>query len=210
MALAAWMTIKTAVVNVPFGGGKGAVRIDPAGMSARELERVTRRYTAEISLIIGPDRDIPAPDVNTNAQVMAWMMDTYSMTVGSLTTGVVTGKPANRRIVRTRGRNGPWRVHRGAQRCRQDWARHRRRAHRHTGVWQCRRLHCAMLSRRWRADCGDTGRDGHYRIGRRYQHCRTRSPYVSTTQARRLSRREVNPKRTPLGHAVRHPCPRSP
>jgi glutamate dehydrogenase (NAD(P)+) len=95
MALAAWMTVKTALVNVPFGGGKGAVRVDPARLSMAELERLTRRYTAEISLLIGPDRDIPAPDVNTNPQIMAWMMDTYSMTVGSLTTGVVTGKPVD-------------------------------------------------------------------------------------------------------------------
>lgn len=95
MALGAWMTIKTALVNVPFGGGKGAVRVDPGKLSMPELERLTRRYTAEISLMIGPDRDIPAPDVNTNPQIMAWMMDTYSMTVGSLTTGVVTGKPVN-------------------------------------------------------------------------------------------------------------------
>lgn len=93
MALAGWMTIKTAVVNLPFGGAKGAVRVNPATLSIGEIERVTRRYTAEVSLIIGPDRDIPAPDVNTNAQIMAWMMDTYSMTEGSLTTGVVTGKP---------------------------------------------------------------------------------------------------------------------
>ncbi|MFC5087638.1 Glu/Leu/Phe/Val family dehydrogenase [Microvirga arabica] len=95
MALSAWMTIKTALVNVPFGGGKGAVRVDPSQLSMSELERLTRRYTAEISLILGPDRDIPAPDVNTNPQIMAWIMDTYSMTVGSLTTGVVTGKPVN-------------------------------------------------------------------------------------------------------------------
>jgi glutamate dehydrogenase (NAD(P)+) len=95
MALGAWMTIKTALVNVPFGGGKGAVRVDPGKLSMPELERLTRRYTAEISMMIGPDRDIPAPDVNTNPQIMAWMMDTYSMTVGSLTTGVVTGKPVN-------------------------------------------------------------------------------------------------------------------
>lgn len=93
MALSAWMTIKTALVNVPFGGGKGAVRVDPASLSAAELERLTRRYTAEISFLIGPNQDIPAPDVNTNPQIMAWMMDSYSMAVGSMTTGVVTGKP---------------------------------------------------------------------------------------------------------------------
>jgi glutamate dehydrogenase (NAD(P)+) len=93
MALAAWMTIKNAAVNLPFGGAKGGVRVDPERLSLKELERLTRRYTSEIGLVIGPDRDIPAPDVNTNAQVMAWMMDTYSMNTGSTATGVVTGKP---------------------------------------------------------------------------------------------------------------------
>ncbi len=93
MALAAWMTIKNAAVNLPYGGAKGGVRCDPARLSRKELERVTRRYTSEIGLVIGPQVDIPAPDVNTNAQVMAWMMDTYSMNVGATATGVVTGKP---------------------------------------------------------------------------------------------------------------------
>jgi glutamate dehydrogenase (NAD(P)+) len=93
MALSAWMTIKNAAVNLPFGGAKGGIRVDPKKLSLKELERLTRRYTSEIGLIIGPDKDIPAPDVNTNAQIMAWMMDTYSMNVGSSATGVVTGKP---------------------------------------------------------------------------------------------------------------------
>lgn len=93
MALSAWMTVKTALVNVPFGGGKGAVRVDPKKLSASELERLTRRYTSEISFAIGPDRDIPAPDVNTNAQIMAWMVDTYAATSGAFKTNVVTGKP---------------------------------------------------------------------------------------------------------------------
>jgi glutamate dehydrogenase (NAD(P)+) len=93
MALAGWMTIKNAVVNVPFGGAKGGIRVDPRQLSASELERLTRRYTSEISSMIGPDKDIPAPDMNTNAQVMAWMMDTYSMGEGRTVTGVVTGKP---------------------------------------------------------------------------------------------------------------------
>ncbi|MGR4932679.1 Glu/Leu/Phe/Val dehydrogenase [Bradyrhizobium sp. CAR08] len=93
MALAAWMTIKNAVVGLPFGGGKGAVRVDPATLSRVELERLTRRYTIEIAHIIGVDKDIPAPDVNTNAQVMAWMMDAYALTKGQVVTGVVTGKP---------------------------------------------------------------------------------------------------------------------
>jgi len=95
MALSAWMTVKTAAVNLPFGGAKGGVRVDPKQLSMQELEKLTRRYTSEIGCIIGPQEDIPAPDVNTNAQIMAWMMDTYSMNVGSTVTGVVTGKPTH-------------------------------------------------------------------------------------------------------------------
>ena len=95
MALSAWMTIKNAAVNLPYGGGKGGIRIDPRKYSQGELERVTRRYTTEIGLIIGPEKDIPAPDVNTGPQTMAWMMDTYSMNVGRTATGVVTGKPVS-------------------------------------------------------------------------------------------------------------------
>jgi glutamate dehydrogenase/leucine dehydrogenase len=92
-ALAAWMTWKTATVNIPYGGGKGGVICDPKRMSKAELERMTRRYASEILPIIGPERDIPAPDVYTDAQTMAWIMDTYSMTVGYSALGVVTGKP---------------------------------------------------------------------------------------------------------------------
>ena len=92
-ALAAWMTWKCAVVDVPFGGGKGGVICDPRKLSQGELERITRRYTAGIMDILGPDRDVPAPDVNTNEQTMAWVMDTYSMHVRKTTTAVVTGKP---------------------------------------------------------------------------------------------------------------------
>jgi glutamate dehydrogenase (NAD(P)+) len=92
-ALAAWMTWKCAVAHVPFGGGKGGVICDPTRMSRRELEALTRRYVAEIIDAIGPDKDVPAPDVNTNDQVMAWVMDTYSMHVGYTATAVVTGKP---------------------------------------------------------------------------------------------------------------------
>ncbi len=92
-ALATWMTWKTATVNIPYGGGKGGVVCDPKKMSKGELERMTRRYASEILPIIGPDRDIPAPDVYTDAQTMAWIMDTYSMTVGHSSLGVVTGKP---------------------------------------------------------------------------------------------------------------------
>lgn len=93
MALAAWMTVKCAVLNLPFGGAKGGIRVDPRELSVKELERLTRRYTSEIGNIIGPQRDIPAPDVGTNAQVMAWIMDTWSMNAGATSTGVVTGKP---------------------------------------------------------------------------------------------------------------------
>ena len=94
-ALATWMTWKCAAVNIPYGGGKGGVICDPKRMSKAELERMTRRYTSEILPIIGPEQDIPAPDVYTDAQTMAWIMDTYSMTKGYSTLGVVTGKPVS-------------------------------------------------------------------------------------------------------------------
>jgi glutamate dehydrogenase (NAD(P)+) len=87
------MSIKNAVIGVPFGGAKGGVRVDPRLLSEPELERVTRRYTSEIGIVIGPDKDIPAPDVNTNEKIMAWMMDTYSIMHGATSTAVVTGKP---------------------------------------------------------------------------------------------------------------------
>jgi glutamate dehydrogenase (NAD(P)+) len=92
-ALAAWMTWKCAVVNIPFGGAKGGVICDPSKLSKTELERITRRYTAELSEWFGPERDVPAPDIGTNEQTMAWVMDTYSMHTRQATTAVVTGKP---------------------------------------------------------------------------------------------------------------------
>lgn len=95
MALSAWMTIKNAAVNLPFGGAKGGIRVDPKKLSLKELEKLTRRYTSEIGIVIGPQQDIPAPDMNTNAQIMAWMMDTYSANAGATVTGVVTGKPVH-------------------------------------------------------------------------------------------------------------------
>ncbi|WP_347250183.1 Glu/Leu/Phe/Val dehydrogenase [Zoogloea sp.] len=95
MALSAWMTVKNAVVNVPYGGAKGGVRVDPKQLSVAELERLTRRYTSEIHILLGQDKDIPAPDINTNEQTMAWIMDTYSMNEGRTTMGVVTGKPVS-------------------------------------------------------------------------------------------------------------------
>ncbi|MBI2170631.1 MAG: Glu/Leu/Phe/Val dehydrogenase [Chloroflexi bacterium] len=94
-ALAMWMTWKCAVVNIPYGGAKGGVACDPKNLSLGELERLTRRYATEISILIGPESDIPAPDVNTNARIMAWIMDTYSMNVGYSVPGVVTGKPVD-------------------------------------------------------------------------------------------------------------------
>src|SRR6204780_978454 len=101
-ALASWMTWKCAVVNIPFGGGKGGVICEPNLLSQGELERITRRYTAELIEFIGPEKDVPAPDVNTNEQIMAWIMDTYSMHMRQTCTAVVTGKPLN--IGGSRGR----------------------------------------------------------------------------------------------------------
>src|SRR5262245_21197446 len=108
-ALAAWMTWKCAVVNIPFGGAKGGVICDPKMLSDGELERITRRYTAELMDVIGPERDVPAPDVGTNDKVMAWIMDTYSMHVRHATTAVVTGKPME--LSGSRGRS--WATGRG-------------------------------------------------------------------------------------------------
>ncbi|AEB11558.1 Glutamate dehydrogenase (NAD(P)(+)) [Marinithermus hydrothermalis DSM 14884] len=93
MALAAWMTIKNAAVGLPYGGGKGGIRVDPTKLSPGELERLTRRYTSEIGILLAPEKDIPAPDVGTGQREMAWMMDTYSMNIGRTAPGVVTGKP---------------------------------------------------------------------------------------------------------------------
>src|SRR6202789_4311928 len=101
-ALAAWMTWKCAVTNLPFGGGKGGVICDPSLMSPSEIERITRRYTAELFDFIGPEKDVPAPDMNTNEQTMAWIMDTYSMHARQTVTAVVTGKHIN--IGGSRGR----------------------------------------------------------------------------------------------------------
>lgn len=94
-ALAAWMTLKCAVVNIPYGGAKGAVKVNPRQLSTRELERLTRRYTMMILPLIGPEKDIPAPDVGTNPKIMGWIMDTYSMVQGHAVPGVVTGKPVD-------------------------------------------------------------------------------------------------------------------
>ncbi len=119
-ALAMWMTWKCAVVGIPYGGGKGGVIVDPKKLSRRELEGLTRRFATEISVLIGPEKDIPAPDVNTNAQVMAWIMDTYSMHVGYTVPGVVTGKPIS--LGGSEGRNEA--TARGAVFCIEEAAHH--------------------------------------------------------------------------------------
>jgi len=119
-ALAMWMTWKCAVVGIPYGGGKGGVIVDPKKLSIKELEALTRRFTTEIEVLIGPERDIPAPDVNTNAQVMAWMMDTYSMHQGYTVPGVVTGKPIS--LGGSEGRNEA--TARGTVFCVMEAARH--------------------------------------------------------------------------------------
>src|SRR5688572_16241044 len=120
-ALAMWMTWKCAVVGIPFGGGKGGVIVDPKKLSMKEIEALTRRFTTEIEVLIGPERDIPAPDVNTNAQIMAWMMDTYSMHQGHTVPGVVTGKPIS--LGGSEGRNEA--TARGTVFCIQNACRHR-------------------------------------------------------------------------------------
>jgi glutamate dehydrogenase (NAD(P)+) len=102
-ALAAWMTWKCAVAQLPFGGGKGGIVCDPTRLSKRELEALTRRYVAEIIDAIGPEKDVPAPDVNTNDQIMAWFMDTYSMHVGYTETAVVDGASPSRWRARSAG-----------------------------------------------------------------------------------------------------------
>ena len=119
-ALAAWMTWKCAVSQIPFGGGKGGIVCDPTRMSPRELEALTRRYIAEIVDAIGPDKDVPAPDVNTNPQIMAWIMDTYSMHVGHTETAIVTGKPVE--LGGSRGRREA--TGRGVMICAREGARH--------------------------------------------------------------------------------------
>ena len=140
-ALAMWMTWKCAVVGIPYGGGKGGVIVDPKQLSQKELEGLTRRFFTEIEILIGPEKDIPAPDVNTNAQIMAWMMDTYSMHAGYTVPGVVTGKPIS--LGGSEGRNEA--TARGRVFCIIEAARHRRHgpqpdARRDPGLRQ-RRVH---------------------------------------------------------------------
>ncbi len=138
-ALASWMTWKCAVVNIPFGGAKGGVICDPHKMSMGELERMTRRYTAELIEFIGPEKDVPAPDVNTNEQIMAWMMDTYSMHMRQTVTACVTGKPIN--IGGSRGRREA--TGRGVmivcdEACAETGPGPRKHARHRSGLWQRR------------------------------------------------------------------------
>jgi hypothetical protein len=143
-ALASWMTWKCAVVNIPFGGAKGGVICDPKHMSQGELERMTRRYTSEIIDFIGPEKDVPAPDVNTNEQTMAWIMDTYSMHMRQTVTSVVTGKPIN--IGGSRGRTRSYRPRRDGDVQREPslpQAASRGLPRHHPGLWQCGLKHGA-------------------------------------------------------------------
>ena len=191
-ALAAWMTWKCAVAHIPFGGGKGGVICDPTKMSQRELEALTRRYIAEIIDAIGPEKDVPAPDVNTNEQIMAWVMDTYSMHVGHTATAVVTGKPIEmggslgRREATGRGvmivdaRVGQARR-----------LRHQGRHGRRPGLRQ-RRLDLGRAARRDRRE----DRRRHRLEGRRLQRQRPRHPEADRLRAaaqdgRRLPRRRA-------------------
>ena len=190
-ALAMWMTWKCAVVGIPYGGGKGGVIVDPKKLSMKELEGLTRRFTTEIEVLIGPERDIPAPDVNTNAQVMAWIMDTYSMHQGYTVPGVVTGKPISlggsegrteataRGCVFTHRRGRPSRRARPEDvPCRRPGLRqrrcHRGPAHRRRGRDGRRRL---RLDRRH----PQPGRSG-YRAGRRLEDASTARSRASRAQ----------------------------
>ena len=160
-ALASWMTWKCAVVNIPFGGAKGGVICDPHKMSMGELERMTRRYTAELVEFIGPEKDVPAPDVNTNEQIMAWMMDTYSMHMRQTVTAVVTGKPIN--IGGSRGRREA--TGRGImivvdEAVKRLGLQARIQPRHHSGFWQ-RRFQCGAPDGGGRVqDHGNSGSDG--------------------------------------------------
>ena len=171
-ALAMLMTWKCACVKIPYGGAKGGVTCDPKTLSRRELERLTRRYTTEISDMIGPDSDIAAPDVNTNAQVMAWMMDTYSMHRGYSVTGVVTGKPVS--IGGSEGRQeatGRGVVYTIQEAAKVDRPRPDRRARGRPGLRQRRRVGGALHRRAGRE--GDRGQ----RLARRRSSTATASTW---------------------------------
>ena len=151
-ALATWMTWKCAVVNIPFGGGKGGVTCDPKHMSQGELERLTRRYTSAILPLIGPDQDIPAPDVYTNPQTMAWIMDTYSMTKGFTIPGVVTGKPIS--LGTQRSYRARCLLH-DPMRLSASWHTSSRSHRRSARLWECRFNCGSTAARGWsESHCG--------------------------------------------------------
>ena len=179
-ALAAWMTWKCAVAHIPFGGGKGGIVCDPTRMSKRELEALTRRYVAEIIDAIGPEKDVPAPDVNTNDQVMAWVMDTYSMHVGHTETAVVTGKPVEMGgSLGTARSDRPRRDDRHARGGQAPRLRHQGRDGRHPGLRQ-RRLGVGRPAGRHRRE----DRRRHRLEGRRLQRRRgSTSRSCSTTRS---------------------------
>ena len=159
MALAGWMTVKNAAVNLPYGGAKGGIRVDPQALSRKELERVTRRYTSEIGMIIGPQQDIPAPDVNTNAQIMAWMMDTYAMNTGARQHGRRHRQAGpSRRLARPRQGHRPRRFRHGLRRDAAVGHADGGRAHRRAGFRQCRLDRGGAFCRRWREDRRRAGR----------------------------------------------------
>ena len=175
-ALAMWMTWKCAVVGIPFGGAKGGVAVDPKQLSKRELEGLTRRFTTELGVVIGPEKDIPAPDMNTNAQVMAWMMDTYSMHAGYTVPGVVTGKPVS--LGGSEGRAEA--TGRGTVYCLEDALRHlggdaARAAGRHPGLRQ--------RGRHGRPPAPRGGRPGHRGLGRQRAASTRRTGWMSRPSA---------------------------
>ena len=192
-ALAAWMTWKCAVSQIPFGGGKGGIICDPTRMSRREIESLTRRYVAEIIDAIGPDKDVPAPDVNTNEQVMAWIMDTYSMHVGRTETAIVTGKPVV--LGGSLGRREA--TGRGVMICTREAARHmemdlRGRDGRRPGVRQ-RRLGLGGPA----IEAGGPGRGRDRLEGRRLQRGLPGHPGADRLGAREEDRRRL-PRRPPV------------
>ena len=150
-ALAMWMTWKTAVVNLPLGGAKGGITVDSRALSKKEVEKLTRRFTASIIDVIGPDEDIPAPDMNTNAQTMAWIMDTYSMGVGRTVQGVVTGKPIE--VGGSLGRTAA--TGRGSQSKDLEMLGFGRRSHSLNGAQKSTRYYCNSRHscKRWRPYC---------------------------------------------------------
>ena len=170
-ALASWMTWKCATVGIPYGGGKGGVICDPKSLSKNELERLTRRYAFEIAPIIGPDRDIPAPDVYTDEQTMAWIMDTISMVRGHTELGVVTGKPISLGGSQGRSRSNRARLSlRAARGLPGEGHESQGRARRRSWLWQRRSEHRAPGGRRWRESRRHLRLQGRSLCGKRHRY----------------------------------------